>query len=121
MIIDNFYSAEIIKFSEEAITASISLNDKHDIYKGHFPGQPIVPGVCQVLIVKELLSDCIGKDLQLISSKRIKFLSMLDPTQTSDLTAEIKFKRQESDFQVSAVLSSGLTIFLKLKGTYSGK
>ena len=37
------------------LSAMIRLNPSHEIFKGHFPGNPILPGVCVVQILKEIL------------------------------------------------------------------
>ena len=30
---------------------SLELNPEHPVYEGHFPGNPVVPGVCQVQMI----------------------------------------------------------------------
>ena len=32
---------------------TIRLNGEHEIFKAHFPGEPITPGVCQLQMVVE--------------------------------------------------------------------
>ena len=51
------------------IKIQITLNPAHEIFKGHFPGNPVMPGVCTVQIVKELLSAHLKKDLVLKKSR----------------------------------------------------
>ena len=62
---NDFYTVKEKKqISEKEISVVIELNQQHAIYSGHFPDQPIVPGVCQIQIVKELLEDLMGKKLK---------------------------------------------------------
>ena len=49
------------------------------IYKAHFPGEPITPGVCILQIGAELLSEAAGERLELSVVKNVKFLSILRP------------------------------------------
>ena len=35
---------------------NVILNPDHLIYKAHFPGQPVTPGVCILQMIRELLS-----------------------------------------------------------------
>ena len=35
----------------------IRLNPDHEIYRAHFPGNPITPGVCIVQIISEVLGE----------------------------------------------------------------
>lgn len=47
--IDNYLSAE------DRFTFRVRLDAAHPIYAGHFPGNPVLPGVCTLQIVRECL------------------------------------------------------------------
>lgn len=65
--------------SENAASFELRLNPECIIYKAHFPGQPITPGVCIVQMGKELLEEITGKALDIVYVKNVKFLSILSP------------------------------------------
>ncbi len=46
----------IVNSSEETdmIDYQIELNPEHYIYKAHFPGNPITPGVCIIKMITEV-------------------------------------------------------------------
>ncbi len=71
------------------ITYSVELDSEHFIFKAHFPGQPIMPGVCIVQMVKELLEDSLGKSLCISRIKNVKFLSAISPQETSSLSCRL--------------------------------
>lgn len=48
-------------------------------FAGHFPGEPILPGICQIQCLLVLLSRQLGKDVNLVSVKRAKFLNTVIP------------------------------------------
>lgn len=58
---------------------NIILNPDHLIYKAHFPGQPVTPGVCILQMLQELLSIEEGKQLFIKNIKNAKFISMMSP------------------------------------------
>lgn len=119
MPLSNLYTYNIINESnEDYIEAEISINPNHSIFEGHFPGIPILPGVCQVEMIKRILSEFIGKEFILGSAKNIKFLSMLNPTQTEKITASIKIKKVDAGLNVNAELYDNQTKFLKLSAEY---
>ena len=62
---------------------NIILNPDHLIYKAHFPGQPVTPGVCILQMLQELLSIEIGKQLFIKNIKNAKFVSMMSPVADS--------------------------------------
>jgi 3-hydroxyacyl-[acyl-carrier-protein] dehydratase len=116
---DEFYKVlELKKMSENQILAIIEINREHDIYKGHFPNQPIVPGVCQIQIVKELLEELIGKKLQMTHGDNIKFTGMIIPDQTPVVNLEVNFKMNGLEIICDAKLSHGETTFTKYKGKF---
>ena len=60
MLLENFYKIIHIKEREDGKQAiEIELNPGHVLYQGHFPGQPVVPGVGSVVIERVQ----IGRDI----------------------------------------------------------
>ena len=62
---------------------NIILNPDNLIYKAHFPGQPITPGVCILQMLQELLSIEVDKQLFIKNIKNAKFISMMSPVTDS--------------------------------------
>ena len=98
--------------------STIELNSSHIIYKGHFPGHPVTPGVIQMQIVHELLEDHFSMKLKLIAVSQCKFLKILNPEETSRLVVKIEFTRIDEMLNVKACGEQGLDIFFKLNSVY---
>ncbi|MBQ6155957.1 MAG: beta-hydroxyacyl-ACP dehydratase [Bacteroidales bacterium] len=81
-------------------TVKIKLLPESAIYQGHFPGNPITPGVCQVGIVEELLRTCFGKKVTLREIKNLKFIEVLRP-EPSVNTAFVFEKMEDAGNQLS--------------------
>ena len=64
----------------------LSLNPKCVIYQAHFPGEPITPGVCIVQMGKEVLEDATGMKMEIASVKNVKFLSIISPEDSQEIT-----------------------------------
>ena len=71
---------DIAKETEHSYT--IKLDAEHFIYKAHFPGEPITPGVCIMQIAHELLECHMNQQLVIDCVKNIKFLRIITPTAT---------------------------------------
>lgn len=100
------------------VTASITLNSEHRVYQGHFPGMPVVPGVCQVQIVKEVLCHCLNNAFLLSESRVCKFINMMNPLDVIHLKCEISWSvTSQEDISFSGELSDENRIYLKIKGT----
>ena len=82
---NNLYNIISRNLSDSPISYVIQLDANHFIYKAHFPGEPITPGVCVLQIAKELLEDYLGKELNIQSVKNVKFLGVISPVEISHI------------------------------------
>ena len=118
MLKDTFFSFTTSETDSSLLKATITLNPAHDIFKGHFPGQPVVPGVCMMQIVKEVLENNVSKKLLLVKADNIKFLSFIDPNQHGQIELEIKMNVTDDQIKADAQLLHEETVFLKFKGIF---
>ena len=91
-------------FSRGAVSFLIRLNPECFIYRAHFPGHPVTPGVCLVQIAVELLGETVGRQLKIRRMKEAKFLSVVSPDTCSELTVRM-LKIEEKEAEVSAKFS----------------
>ena len=101
------------------LSAKIIINKDHPIFEGHFPNFPIVPGVCMIQMIKEILESHLATRLLLTSSGNIKFLSVINPEKNNELNAEISFIHASDKVDVVAKLFSAEVIFFKINGAFS--
>src|SRR5690625_4125184 len=91
MLKDNLYRLKSIeKLQENSFNVQIHLDKEHDIFKGHFPGNPVLPGVCMVQIMKEISSKITQENLQLKTSKSIKFLELINTNENPNLDLKLE-------------------------------
>lgn len=85
---------QLISFHVEAnkIAAVIQINASHEIFDGHFPGQPVLPGVCMLQISQELIEKATASSLVMESTGQVKFLSMVVPQNAQEISIEISWK-----------------------------
>jgi 3-hydroxyacyl-[acyl-carrier-protein] dehydratase len=124
MLSANFFDIQSFAFDNTVpvhgkLHSVVSLFIKHPVYGGHFPGNPVVPGVCQVQMVKELVEKAVDCQLVLCESDNIKFLSMINPEDNPILDFDILISPFGIGmYSVSASIQSGGTVFLKFKGKF---
>ena len=63
----------------------VRLNPEHFIFKAHFPGHPITPGVCLMQMVAELASEAEGCNLYVRSIKNAKYTGVVAPFENARL------------------------------------
>jgi 3-hydroxyacyl-[acyl-carrier-protein] dehydratase len=121
MLLNDFYKIIHADTSSTSVQALIELNKDHEIFQGHFPGQPVVPGVCMVQIIKEFTQDALGKKMRLTESDNIKFLSVIDPNQHPRTNVSLTIISSGHLAAVNASLSFGEVTFFKIKATFQSE
>jgi len=103
MLINDFFKIINIEHSEGSIHSMIQLNASHKIFEGHFPNNPVTPGVVQLQIVKEILEQALDKKCLLKEVGRCKFLAILNPNNTPEIMISIDYSVSEDEMlKVSA-------------------
>ncbi len=114
---DNFYSVSALEQSDSSLSCTLHYNAEHPIFSGHFPGNPIVPGVCTMAMVKVLLGQATGLSLMLAESKAVKFLGLISPDISPQLS--ISWKEEAGGITATATLHAGVTSLFKMSAFYS--
>ena len=101
MLIPNLYS---IKKSETIddfnFNIQIELNPKHEIFDGHFPNNPIMPGVCMIQIIKELTELFTSQKLYLSKVSNVKFMAIINPFTHSVLDLNLNIMNNGEEVKV---------------------
>ena len=117
-ILNNFYELKSYESEGNSFRAKVTLNSNHEIFKGHFPGNPVTPGVCMMQIVKDLTEEFTNSKLFLKSASNVKFMAIINPFETPDLVLELDINENEDEIKVKNTTTFGETIALKLSVTY---
>ena len=82
---DNLYTILSQQQADGLPAFRVRINPEWPIYKAHFPGHPITPGVCIVQMVQELLQIYLGREINLVKAKNVKYLAIVTPEEMSEL------------------------------------
>lgn len=97
----------------------IQLNPSHEIFKGHFPGNPILPGVCIVQILKEILMYQLENKLILSNASSIKYLSFINPGINSQISIDVELNEMGNDnISCNALIYFESIVFCRFKGCF---
>ena len=118
MLQGRFFTIDSFSDDCETLKATIVLNSGHEIFKGHFPGQPVVPGVCMMQIVRELMERAAGSRLRIVNGENLKFLSIINPVENTKVEVLINFSRDSDFYKINAAIFSGQVTFFKFKGGF---
>jgi 3-hydroxyacyl-[acyl-carrier-protein] dehydratase len=113
-----FYKIIKTEIDENNLKYNIQINKNHQIFDGHFPNNPIMPGVCTFQIVKELIQDYSNIELILTKASNIKFIDAINPILDDYVEYQITYSVVENVFQTNAIiLQKNIPVF-KFSGNY---
>lgn len=117
---DNLYTILSQQQEDGHHVFHLRLHSEWPIYKSHFPGHPITPGVCIVQTVQELLQRLMHRRLTLVQAKNVKYLAIISPEETTELTVTFSLIEEQPDgsLKLQAQVASGETLCTKLSLTF---
>ena len=124
MLLTDFYTVvELDNSNKENIKAIIDLNKNHEIYKGHFPGNPVVPGVCLTQLIKEVMEEVENKELFMVYADNIKFMAVVNPEINNRLQIDlaVKYDTEQGLIKVTSTTHFNDQVFYKFKGNFKAK
>ncbi len=118
-LLHDFYKTLSYQVAEEKLESEIEIDPTHRIFKGHFPGQPVVPGVCMMQIIKEAAERYAEYALILDKALDMKFLAVIDPSKNNMLKIAATFTREGEKLMVSASITHEDTVHFKFRGSFA--
>ena len=119
MLKDDFFDIRNLETAGFDIKADLEINAAHKIFEGHFPGHPVVPGVCMMQMIKEIMEQVFKKKTNLVSAADMKFLAIINPEENTNIQAALKYKMEENrNMTVWASLFKDERIYFKFKGVF---
>jgi 3-hydroxyacyl-[acyl-carrier-protein] dehydratase len=109
----NLYSFERRQADGVDVVYDVVINDKCSIFSGHFPHQPVLPGVMIIRLFALCSSDYLGLGLKVKEVTQCKFLRVVDPKVNNKLAVHIDMRQEDDVFIVRAELKSEGIIFSK--------
>lgn len=98
---------------DSEFTFDVTINPEHAIFEGHFPERAILPGVTMVEIFRRATELAASKKLRMESSKSLKFLKMIEPNQTTQLTLSLSLNIDEDGISAKGELSNEAGVYFK--------
>lgn len=118
MLLKNFYQVITKDNQQNIYDFEILINKDHDIFKGHFPDNPVMPGVCMLQILKELTEEIVSAKLFMHKCINVKFMALINPENNSTLKLNIKISDDNEIIKVSSSTKFDDTLAMKMSAHY---
>lgn len=122
MFLENrFYSViEEGRALHEAVFV-VSILPDCNVYEGHFPGNPVCPGVCNIQTIKECAESLVGKELTIKTIKQCRLTAVATPQVCPELTVTVKEEKKEGGYLITANIRDDKQGYMELKGEFQLK
>ena len=120
-----WYELKNLKKSDTMqISADIQVPPNSPWFSGHFPGEPILPGIAQLGMVLETIHQSVDQNLRISSIRGVRFKQMIRPNDQLSITAQPKKDRNKSYFfrimVAGEVACSGMMVLENQTGESGG-
>lgn len=115
MLINEYYTIEGTATHEGAHIFRIRLNPECMVYQGHFPGQPVSPGVCNIQMLKELAEQTVGRRLFMSQLSLCRLTTLVTPQEYPTMTATLIIDEKDGAYKLRASLGNGEATYLEMK------
>ncbi|MCD8203317.1 MAG: beta-hydroxyacyl-ACP dehydratase [Prevotella sp.] len=117
MVLENYYY-KLISMQSNGLSGMfhIALCPDCDVYRGHFPDNPVSPGVCNIQTVKECAEKLTGQPLQVSSIRRCRLTAVITPATCPEMDIKINMTPTESGYDITSTISDTERTYMELKG-----
>ena len=113
---------------EERISANeavylCELKEDCDVYRGHFPGDPVSPGVCNIEMIKECTMLLTGKNLMIGTVKQCRLTAIASPSVCPKVDVKVSVAASEDgeSYAVMASVTDAEQSYMEFKGTMKNR
>lgn len=115
---DKFY--KVINEEKDGTTGkyTVAILPDCNVYDGHFPGDPVCPGVCNIETIKECAMMLTGKDLHIKAIKQCRLTAIATPAVCPEVIISINTTpNADGSYLVIANISDDKQSYMDFKGT----
>ncbi len=116
VIMGGYYIIDSVMGEGDETIFCVTLLPDFCAYKGHFPGKPISPGVCNMQMIKECAEQLAGQRLFLGYIAQCRFSAVITPQTTPHLRIRMQLSQADGLWKVKASVSDDTTNYIDFKG-----
>ena len=106
------------KNEDNTIMTDLTINEAHEIFNGHFPGNPVMPGACMLQLVQDILKR-FELPYRLKKADYLKFMAMVTPGGQNNLQLKLTHKPADGvGIAVAASLVNNNAVCFKFQGVF---
>lgn len=114
---DKFYKVNgVEKTDEQNAVFHCTLLADCDVYRGHFPDNPVSPGVCNIEMIKECAMMLTGQRLVIKGIKQCRLTAVASPTVCPEVDVTVAVTPVEGGYSIVASIADSNQSYMEYKG-----
>ena len=131
-----YYHILSSEITTDAGVFRVALNADCEVYQGHFPGEPVCPGACNIQMIKECTEQCLGytgdnllttgedsetPSILLSHIRQCRLTTLVTPQQHPEVEVRVAIlSRSEDTITFRGTIGKGEEVYMELKGELRG-
>lgn len=99
-----YYRIAACRIDGDSAEFDVVLLADYEVYKGHFPGNPVCPAVCHIGMLRECVAKLVKRDLFVSSVKKCRLTAMATPESCPCLKLSVELYEAARGLEVHARL-----------------
>ena len=115
-LLNYYYRINHLELTGNGGEVEIQILPNCPVFQGHFPGNPICPGVCNVEVIRECACLLTHQNLTIVRIKQCRFVNVLTPKSNEKLLVQVVTSPNQESVCVEATMSNANNLFVTFKG-----
>ena len=115
MLTNYFSLISQTKEPDGTVLSTVELNPDCEVYKGHFPGNPISPGVCNLQMLRECVEHYTNKNLLIKGIKQCRYSALITPLKQSRLQFRATIDEADGGYNVAGTVYDDNETYIDIK------
>jgi 3-hydroxyacyl-[acyl-carrier-protein] dehydratase len=117
MLLSNrYFTVQRQQLSDQKVHFSVRLIADCDVYRGHFPGNPVSPGVCNMEMIRECFGMATGGAPRIKVIDRCRFTAVASPEKSPELEIDMDWTTADDGCHLVAVVRDANQQYMDFKG-----
>ena len=118
MLLENKFYRVLSEERGEGLSAKyrVAILPECNVYDGHFPGDPVCPGVCNIETIKECAILLCGEQLRYSTIKQCRLTALATPTVCQEVDVQVNLSPSGGGYALQATIADDRQTYMILKG-----
>ncbi|MBQ8274684.1 MAG: beta-hydroxyacyl-ACP dehydratase [Bacteroidaceae bacterium] len=118
MLLENKFYRVLSEERGEGLSAKyrVAILPECNVYDGHFPGDPVCPGVCNIETIKECAILLCGEQLRYSTIKQCRLTALATPTVCPEVDVQVNLSPSGEGYALQATIADDRQTYMILKG-----